>query len=89
MSQQYMTVEEVAELTRSTPSAVYQWRARGIGPRAFNIGKRLLFKPADVQAWIDSHSDESAHTADSVGAGVAGGGPELDGGDGHHGRPAA
>ena len=53
----YLTLTEVAELARTTPGAVYQWRRRGKGPRASRVGKRLLFRRADVLAWIDAQAD--------------------------------
>jgi excisionase family DNA binding protein len=59
---EYMTVQEVAERVRSTPGAVYQWRSRGEGPQAIRMGKRLLFRPADVEAWISAHAEKEPAT---------------------------
>ena len=53
----WMTVPEVAELCRTTPSAVYQWRWLSQGPKAIKLGRRLLFRRTDVEAWLAAHSD--------------------------------
>ena len=33
-------------------STVYDWRTRGLGPRAYRFGKHLKFALSDVRAWI-------------------------------------
>jgi hypothetical protein len=38
------------------------WRWRGCGPRYIRSGSRALYRQADLDAWIESHS--FAHTAD-------------------------
>lgn len=37
---------------------VYNWRSEGKGPRGVKVGRHLRFRMADVQAWLDEHSDE-------------------------------
>ncbi len=56
---EYLTVEDVALITRSTPQAVRYWRHRGTGPRSFKLGRRVLFDPADVAEWIEKHKAAS------------------------------
>jgi excisionase family DNA binding protein len=53
----YLTLAEVAELTRTTSGAIYQWRRRGKGPPGHRVGKRLLFRRADVLDWIEAQPD--------------------------------
>jgi excisionase family DNA binding protein len=60
----FMTLTEVAELARTTPGAIYQWRRRGKGPRARRVGKQLLFRRSDVLAWIDAQPDHANGVAD-------------------------
>ncbi|KHL03198.1 helix-turn-helix transcriptional regulator [Sinomonas humi] len=38
-------------------STIYDWRARGLGPRAYRFGKHLKFAVADVTAWIEAQRD--------------------------------
>ncbi|MDR1442053.1 MAG: helix-turn-helix domain-containing protein [Bifidobacteriaceae bacterium] len=33
-------------------SAVYNWRSRGLGPRAHRFGKHVKFALSDVEAWL-------------------------------------
>ena len=56
---QYLTVEDVAAMIRSTPQAVRYRRHRGTGPRSFKVGRRVLFDPADVSEWIEQQKAAS------------------------------
>jgi predicted DNA-binding transcriptional regulator AlpA len=47
-----LTVEEVAALTRKPVATIRHLRANGQGPRCGKLGKRLIFRRADVEAWI-------------------------------------
>ena len=46
------TLEELCALVRTTPATVHTWRKRGTGPRAYKVGRHLLFAEADVAAWL-------------------------------------
>lgn len=52
-----LTLEEVARLCRTSPQAVRHWRHQGIGPQGFKIGKRVLFRRDDVEAWLQAQHD--------------------------------
>jgi predicted DNA-binding transcriptional regulator AlpA len=52
MPDEFLTVEELAGMVRTTPNAVHQWRHRGFGPRGTRIGKRILYRRSDVEQWI-------------------------------------
>lgn len=56
-----LTVEEVAEVLRTTPSALYSSRHRGEAPGALavRVGRRLLWRPTDLEAWLDRASAET------------------------------
>lgn len=46
------------DLERLTPFKRVTWqlmRAKGNGPRWFKIGRRCLYKVADVRLWIERH----------------------------------
>ena len=38
-------------------ATIYDWRMRGIGPRAYRVGRHLRFSAADVAAWIEQRHD--------------------------------
>jgi predicted DNA-binding transcriptional regulator AlpA len=48
------TLDELCAFLRTTPATVYTWRKHGQGPRAYKIGRHLLFADADVRAWLKS-----------------------------------
>lgn len=47
-----LTLEEVAERTRTTVETVRYWRRHGQGPRGFRLGRRVVYDAAEVAAWI-------------------------------------
>jgi len=49
-----LTTEEVAELFRTVPGTVRYWRYLGKGPRSFKVGRRVLYRRTDVQAWAEA-----------------------------------
>lgn len=49
---EYLTVQEVAALLRTTPAAIYQWRRRRQGPPSCLIGAHLVFRREDVLSWV-------------------------------------
>jgi Helix-turn-helix domain len=54
---QYLTTEDVAERWRTTPKGVAELRYRGQGPRGYRIGRRILYRIEDVEAWEASRAD--------------------------------
>lgn len=47
-----MISAEVAAKLRVPVETVRYWRHLGKGPRSFKVGRRVLYDPADVDAWI-------------------------------------
>lgn len=51
---QFLTIQEVAEVTRISIDTLRWWRHKGSGgPKSFRLGRRVMYTAADVQAWID------------------------------------
>jgi len=48
-----ITVEDVAAMTRLAESTLYDWRAKGKGPRSFKLGRRVVYVEQDVLDWIE------------------------------------
>lgn len=46
------TLDELCALVRTTPATVHTWRKRGTGPRAYKVGRHLLFAEADLAEWL-------------------------------------
>lgn len=68
MEQVWMTTREVAALLRVSPATIHDWRTSKIGPPAFKVGRNLLWRRADVEAWVLRHG-EAAATEPAVAAG--------------------
>ena len=41
-------------------STVYDWRTRGLGPRAYRFGKHLKFAVSDVRIWVEQQRASSS-----------------------------
>lgn len=57
-----LRVEDVSAQTGVPVNTLRYWRHRnkGEGPKSARLGKRVVYRPADVQAWIDAQFEESA-----------------------------
>jgi predicted DNA-binding transcriptional regulator AlpA len=64
---EFMSIREVAELTRKTLNALYSLRYRGDGPPAFQLGHRLVYRRTDVLAWIEASARADKHYAARLG----------------------
>lgn len=62
-----LTTEEVAERIRVPAATLRWWRHLddGTGPKSGKVGRRVMYRAADVDAWIDQQftdgdNDEAA-----------------------------
>ncbi|QZH63802.1 helix-turn-helix transcriptional regulator [Mycolicibacterium farcinogenes] len=52
LNREILYLEDVAELT-GTPVATLRWlRATGSGPKSGKLGRRVVYRRADVEAWV-------------------------------------
>ncbi|HYT26500.1 MAG TPA: helix-turn-helix domain-containing protein [Actinomycetota bacterium] len=59
---EFMSIGEVAELTRKSLNALYSMRYTGTGPPSFRLGRRLVYRRTDVLAWIERHAAADKHS---------------------------
>ena len=61
MREQLLTVEETAAYLRLTPGALYTQRSRREKPGALGIrvGRRVLFRPSDIDSFLDERLSEA------------------------------
>ncbi len=52
-----LDVSDLAGYLGLPVSTVYDWRARGLGPRAYRFGKHLKFAVSDVRTWIEQQRE--------------------------------
>lgn len=55
--QKLITIIEAAEILRAPVATLRYWRHLGTGPQSFRLGRRVLYRYADLIAWIDAQSD--------------------------------
>lgn len=55
----YLTTEELAELTRTSPETVRWWRYMGKGPESFKVGRRVLYDRTVVEKWLRTAQGQS------------------------------
>jgi excisionase family DNA binding protein len=53
-----LTMTEAAELLRAPVATLRYWRHLGTGPRSFRLGRRVLYRRADLRTWIDARRDD-------------------------------
>lgn len=58
-----LTTNEVAARLRTPSETLRYWRAIGKGPRGFRVGRRVLYRASDVDAW-----EEEQYNAHAIGA---------------------
>lgn len=63
MDEVLLTTDEVAKHFRTVPATVRYWRHVGKGPRSFKVGRRVLYREADVRAWSEAALAASSSTA--------------------------
>jgi len=58
-----LSIEEVAtELGIPVPTLRY-WRTRSEGPRSFRLGRRVVYKRTDIEAWINEAYESATRSA--------------------------
>ncbi|MCW2576539.1 MAG: Transcriptional repressor, dcmR family [Modestobacter sp.] len=54
-----LPVTEAAELVRAPVATLRYWRHLGTGPRSFRLGRRVVYRLADVCAWVEAQDHGS------------------------------
>ena len=49
-----LTIGEAAVLLRAPVATLRYWRHLGTGPHSFRLGRRVLYRRADLDAWVDA-----------------------------------
>jgi DNA-binding transcriptional MerR regulator len=55
-----LTIDEVAERYRVPVATLRFWRHRGEGPTSFRLGRRVVYRLADCEAWLQTQIDADA-----------------------------
>ncbi len=57
--QQMLTTDELAVVTRTSPSTVRYWRHTGYGPKGVKVGRRVLYAVPEVEEWLERLQTEA------------------------------
>ena len=52
MSDQLLSIEQVAQLTGLARSTLFQMRCRGEGPPSFRLGNRVRVRASALETWL-------------------------------------
>lgn len=59
MATKLLRVEAVTEMTGIPTNTLRYWRHMGTGPKSAKLGRRIVYREADVIAWIDAQFDKA------------------------------
>ncbi|MBI9078065.1 MAG: helix-turn-helix domain-containing protein [Desulfatibacillum sp.] len=51
--------EQTAQFLNISHRTLEKWRWEGTGPRFCKIGRRAMYKPADLQSYVDAQTRQS------------------------------
>jgi excisionase family DNA binding protein len=51
---EFLTLNELSQVLGAPVSTLRHWRLTGYGPKAARIGRRVLYRRSDVEAWINA-----------------------------------
>lgn len=64
--EELLTTAEVAQICRAPVSTVRYWRHIGFGPVSFRLGRRVVYRRADVARWIHNRANHDVVAARSL-----------------------
>lgn len=56
----YLRPAEAADIARTTIATLASWRCRNQGPAFVKRGKSVLYKTADLLAWLEGNTHDPA-----------------------------
>jgi hypothetical protein len=59
MERRFYTTPEFAEVARVPADTARWWRYIGKGPQSFKLGRRVLYRVEDVEAWLAEQQSTS------------------------------
>ncbi len=57
MNEEWLSLEDIADMLHLPLRTLYNRRSIGSGPRAYRIGKHVRVRRSDLDAWIESQAD--------------------------------
>lgn len=63
MDDNVMNGKAAASRIGTTEGTLATWRYLGKGPKYIKIGRRVVYRPADLDAWLEAHTVTPAASA--------------------------
>jgi predicted DNA-binding transcriptional regulator AlpA len=60
MTDEVLSLEQIAELTGTPVATLRYWRHLGVGPKTFKLGRRVVSMKSDVERWIAEERERQA-----------------------------
>ena len=54
-----LTISEAAEVLRAPVATLRYWRHLGTGPHSFRLGRRVLYRRDDLDAWVEARRGQA------------------------------
>ncbi|AOG09850.1 helix-turn-helix transcriptional regulator [Agrobacterium sp. RAC06] len=54
-----ISAEQAASILNISPSTLAKMRLSGVSPRSIKLGRRVAYRPSDLEAWIEAQSFQS------------------------------
>lgn len=54
-----ISAEQAANILNISPSTLAKMRLSGVSPRFIKLGRRVAYRPSDLEAWIEAQSFQS------------------------------
>ena len=51
----WLSLKDMVDEYPFPAATLYGWRHRGLGPKSVRLGKRVMYRRSDVEAWIAEH----------------------------------
>lgn len=60
-SDQFLTIKQLSAYLGDTPvKTLYNWRAKGVGPRGIRVGRKVLYRVSEVRRWLAEKEQAAA-----------------------------
>lgn len=54
-----LRIDDVAEMTGISANTLRFWRHKGTGPPSAKFGRRIVYREAEILAWIDAQFENA------------------------------
>lgn len=61
-----LNTKDAAPRAGVSPGTLENWRTQGVGPKFIKAGKRVLYDPADIEAWKEANRFQSTSEAEAA-----------------------